>query len=109
MTKLDSKISSWGHDGVLQYCQTAMAVPVASDLMNTNQHERKTQMERSRKAGLGLLTLVALALVAAYAIGLTTQGWVFASPTAQTAPNAQSTTPNSQSNATTNLANTQKQ
>src|SRR5437763_2724099 len=42
-------------------------------------------MERSRKAGFGLIALVALALVAAYAVGVTTQGWVFASPDAQTA------------------------
>ena len=40
-------------------------------------------MEKSRKAGFGMIALVALALVAAYAIGITTQGWVFASPNAQ--------------------------
>jgi hypothetical protein len=40
-------------------------------------------MERIRKPGFGLAILVASALVAAYAIGVTTQGWAFASPPAQ--------------------------
>lgn len=60
-------------------------------------------MERSRKTGFGLIILVVLGLVGAYAIGITTQGWAFASPHAQstlnaaTAPEAQSTTQDSQS------------
>src|SRR5438105_1598125 len=64
-------------------------------------------MERSRKAGLGLVALVALALVAAYAVGVTTQGWVFASPSAQTPPSSQSTAPSSQPKQS--AGNTQKQ
>jgi uncharacterized protein YidB (DUF937 family) len=57
-------------------------------------------MERSRKAGFGMVALVALALVAAYAVGVTTQGWVFASPNAQTSTGSgtqQTTTPGSDS------------
>jgi hypothetical protein len=59
-------------------------------------------MERSRRTGFGVAALVALALMAAFAIGATAQGWVFASPPAQTATGS-----NTQQPATTADANKQ--
>src|SRR5437868_679118 len=53
------------------------------------------KMERSRKAGLGIIALMALALVAAYMVGATTLGGAFASSPTQTATgsNTQQTAP----------------
>lgn len=56
-----------------------------------------------------MVALVALGLMAAYAIGTISQGGVFASPSAQTTINAQTTAPNSQQNGTGTTTNNQSQ